>query len=169
MIEGSGSHPRVECAASLVGGERRRDLPKRLPIGNRAFSRADVICKNSIVFVCSTNRNAFPTESVRDRVFEHYASNGRLVQTLDIERGDSIKRGAAVLESIISCPGCRAEHLPTSLALVATTLAPPSCVETMANDGSDVALSRGTAVPVGTVEALHGWWPCRTPKLMAWN
>jgi hypothetical protein len=88
------------------------------------------------------------------------SSNGRLVQTLDTERGDFIKRGAAVLESIISCPGCRAARFPTSLALVATTLTPPSCVETMANDGSDVALSRGTAVPVGTVETLHGWWPC---------
>jgi hypothetical protein len=27
----------------------------------------------------------------------------------------------------------------------------------VANDGSDVALSRGTAVLVRTVETLHGW------------
>ena len=68
------------------------------------------------------------------------SSNGRLVQTFDTEGGDFIKGGATVLESIIRCPGCRAERLPTSLALVATTLSPPGLVKTMANDGSGVAI-----------------------------
>ena len=35
------------------------------------------------------------------------SSNGGLVQTLDTEGGNFIKRGPAVLESSISCPGCR--------------------------------------------------------------
>jgi hypothetical protein len=52
-------------------------------------------------------------ESMHDRIFEHYA--------LDTERGDFIKGGTTVLESIIRCPGCRAEGLSTSPTLVATT------------------------------------------------
>ena len=97
------------------------------------------------------------------------SSDGRLIQALDTERGDFIKGGATVLESIIGCPGCRAERLPTSSALVATTLPPPSRVEAVANDGSDVAFSRGRAVPVGTAETLHGLWTLSTLELMASN
>lgn len=71
-----GRHPaRIhELNVALPSSEekRRRDLPKRFHICNKGFSRADVICRNSVVFICSTNRNAFPTESVHDRIFEHY-------------------------------------------------------------------------------------------------
>jgi hypothetical protein len=52
-----------------------------------------------------------------------------------------IKGATPVLESMIGCSGCRAERLPTILALVATTLPPPSRIEAMANDGSSVAFS----------------------------
>jgi hypothetical protein len=88
------------------------------------------------------------------------SSNGRLVQTLDAEGGDFIKGSVPVLESIIRCPGRRAECLPTSSALVATTLPAPSRVEAVANDGSDVASSRGRTMLVGTAETLHRWEPC---------
>ena len=68
------------------------------------------------------------------------SSNSKLIQTLDAESRDLIKGGTSLLESIIRCPVSRAEGLPTSLALVPTTLPPPRRVEAVANDGSDVAL-----------------------------
>ena len=95
--------------------------------------------------------------------------DGGLVQTFDTEGGDLIKDRTPVLESMIRCPGCRAERLPTSLALVATTLSPSSLVEAMANDGSGVAFSRWRAVPVWTAETLHGSWTLSTLELMASN
>ena len=97
------------------------------------------------------------------------SSDGRLIQALDTEGGDFIKPGATVLESIIRCPVCRAERLSTRPALVATSLPPPGRVKAVANDGSDLALSRGRAVLVGTAETLHGWWTLLTPELMASN
>ena len=97
------------------------------------------------------------------------SSDGRLVQAFDTESGDFIKGGAPVLESIIGCPGCRAECLPTSPALVATTLPPPGRVEAVANDGSGSGFSRARAVPVWTAETLHGSWTLSTVELMASN
>jgi hypothetical protein len=94
------------------------------------------------------------------------SSNGRLVQTLDTEGGNFIKRVAAMLESIISCPGCRAERLSTSLTLVATSFSPPRLVETVANNGSRVTFFRWGTVLVWTVETLHGWWTFLTPELL---
>jgi hypothetical protein len=52
------------------------------------------------------------------------SSDGRLIQALDTEGGDFIKRGATVLESIVGCPVCRAKRLPASPAPIATTLPP---------------------------------------------
>jgi hypothetical protein len=86
------------------------------------------------------------------------SSDSRLVHTLDTESGDFIKRGVSVLESIIRGPVCRGERLPTSLALVTTTLSPPGLVEAVANDDSEVTFSRKWAVLVGTAETFHGWW-----------
>ncbi len=97
------------------------------------------------------------------------SSDGGLVQTLDTEGGDFVKRGAAELESIISCPGCRGERLRTNLALVAATLASSSLVEAMVNNGSGVGFARWRAVPVWTAETLHGSWTSSTLELMAWN
>ena len=62
------------------------------------------------------------------------SSNCGLVQTLDTERGNLIKRGVTVLESMICSPGCRAEGLPTSPTLVAPTLPPTSLVKAIANN-----------------------------------
>src|SRR5262249_26092179 len=84
------------------------------------------------------------------------SSDGRLVEAFDTEGGDSIKRRAAVLESIIRCASRRGEDLPARLATIATMLTPPRPVEAVANDGSDVVFSRGRAVLVGTAETLHG-------------
>ena len=86
------------------------------------------------------------------------SSNGRLVQTLDSERSDFIKCGEAVLESIISCPGCRAERLPTSLALVATTLPPPGLVEAVGDNLSGSGFFQRCALAVWTAGTLHGFW-----------
>jgi len=97
------------------------------------------------------------------------SSNSELVQTLDTEERDFIKSSAAVLQSIISCPTCRTECLPTSLALVATTLPPPGLVETIANNGSGGALFGWSVVRVWTADTLHGWWTVSGPKLMASN
>jgi len=94
--------------------------------------------------------NSVPADSVD-------SSNGRLVEAFDTEGGDSIKRGAAVLESIIRRASRRGKGLPTSLTLVPTTLSPPRRVEAVADDGPDVALFRGRAVLLGTAETLHGW------------
>ena len=84
------------------------------------------------------------------------SSNGGLAQTFDTEGGDLIEDRTPVLESVIRCPDSRAERLPTSLALVATSFPPSSRVEAMANDGSGVAFSRWRAVLVWTAETLHG-------------
>ena len=96
-------------------------------------------------------------------------SDGGLVEALDTEGGDSIKCGATVLESIIGRASRRGEGLSTSLTLVPTTLSPPRRVEAVAHDGSDVALFRGRAVPVGTAETLHGWWNPETQELQLSN
>jgi hypothetical protein len=69
-------------------------------------------------------------------------ANGRLVQTLDTERRDFIEGSATVLKSIIGCPGRRVECLPTSWALVATTLPPLSLVETVTDNASCNEFSR---------------------------
>jgi hypothetical protein len=82
------------------------------------------------------------------------SSDRRLVQAFDTQSSNSIKRGATVLESIIRCATGRGERLPTSLALVATTLSPSSFVKTMANDGAHVVFP---GVLVGTAETLHRW------------
>ena len=63
---------------------------------------------------------------------------------------------------MIRCPDCRAERLPTNLALVATTLSPSSPVKAMANDGPSVAFSRWRAMLVWTAETLHGSWTLST-------
>jgi hypothetical protein len=97
------------------------------------------------------------------------SSDGGLVQTFDTEGGKLIEVRTPALQSVIGCPGCRAERLPTSLALVATTLSPSSRVEAMANGGSTVAFSRGRATPVWTAKALHGGWTLSTLELMASN
>jgi hypothetical protein len=97
------------------------------------------------------------------------SSNGGLDETFDTEGGHFIKGGATVLESVIQCSGGRAECLSTSPALVATTLPRPSRVKAVANDGSDVAFSRGRAVPIGTAETLHGFGILPAVELMAWN
>ena len=70
------------------------------------------------------------------------ASNGRLVQTLDTEGGDLIKDRTPVLESMIGCSGCRAERLPTNLALVATMVFPPGFVESAADEVSGSGFPR---------------------------
>jgi hypothetical protein len=88
-------------------------------------------------------------------------SDGRLIQALDTEGGDFIKRGATVVESVIRRPDCRAECLPTSLAVVATTLPPPSLVKTMANDGSAAADFGGWAVPMGQLRLFMDGRPWR--------
>jgi len=85
--------------------------------------------------------NRIPGESL-------HSSDRRLIQPFDAESRDFIKGRAPVLESMIGCPGCRAERLPTHLALVATTLPPSGHVEPMANDGSGVAFSRWRTVLV---------------------
>jgi len=85
------------------------------------------------------------------------SSDGGLVQTFDTEGGNLIKDRTTVLESMIRCPGCRAERLTANPAPVATTVPPSSRVEAMANDGSGVASSRSRAVLVWTAETLHGW------------
>src|SRR5262249_37615523 len=97
------------------------------------------------------------------------SSDGRLIETFDTEEGDFIKGGETVLESVVRCPDCRAERLSTSLALVATTLSPLSRIEAVANDGSDIAFSRGRTVPVGTTETLHGFGTLLAVELMVWN
>ena len=81
---------------------------------------------------------------------------GGLVEPLDTKGGYSVKRRAAVLESIIRRASRRGEGLPARLATIATMLTPPRPVEAVANDGSDVLFSRGRAVFVGTAETLHG-------------
>src|SRR5215510_8708980 len=86
------------------------------------------------------------------------SSDGGLVETFQAESGHFIKRGATVVKSMIRRPDCRAECLPTSSTLVATTLAPPSPIEAMAYDGLCTAVFRGRAVRIGTAETLHGWW-----------
>jgi hypothetical protein len=50
------------------------------------------------------------------------SSDRRLVQAFDTQSSNFIQRGAAVLKSMIRCATGQAERLPTSLALVATTL-----------------------------------------------
>ena len=97
------------------------------------------------------------------------SSNGGLVLTLDTEGGNFIKRGAAVLESMIRSACCRAEGLPTSSTLVATTLSPPGLVETIPNNTPGGSFFRGSTVWVGTVETLHGWWTFLTSELYASN
>src|SRR5262249_4174547 len=87
----------------------------------------------------------------------------------DTEGGDSIKRGAAVLEAIIRRASRRGKGLPTSLTLVPTTLSPPRRVEAVADDGPDVALFRGRAGGRGAAETLHGWWNLETPALLVSN
>ena len=89
------------------------------------------------------------------------SSDGGLVQAFDTERGDFIKGRATVLESIIRCAGCRAECLPTSLALVATTLSPPGLVEAMANDGSDAVFPEGGQCLLGQLRLFMVGGPCR--------
>src|SRR5262245_60572548 len=49
-----------------------------------------------------------------------------LLRPSTLREATSFKGGATALESIIRCPGGRAERLSTSPALVATTLSPPS-------------------------------------------
>jgi hypothetical protein len=77
-----------------------------------------------------------------------------------------IKDDSPMLESMIGCSDCRAERLPTNLALVATTLSPSSLVKAVANDGSSVAFSGWRVVPVWTAETLHGSWTLSTLELM---
>jgi len=84
------------------------------------------------------------------------SSNSRLIEAFDTEGGDLVKDDTPMMDSIIRCPSCRAERLPTSLALVAPTLSPPGRVETVANDGSGAQVSRGWVMPMGTAETLHG-------------
>ena len=85
-------------------------------------------------------------------------SNGRFAHAFDAQSRDFIKSGGPVLESIIGCPDRRAESLPTSPALVATTLSPPSLVETVTDDASGSGFSRPRAPPVWTAETLHRSW-----------
>ena len=66
------------------------------------------------------------------------SSNRGLVEAFDTERGNFIKHAAPVLESIISCPVCRAECPSTSLALVAATPSPPGPVEAVVSNDSGV-------------------------------
>src|SRR4030095_4052528 len=82
-------------------------------------------------------------------------SDSRFAHALDAQSRDFIKSGAPVLESIIGQPGRRAECLPTSSALVATTLSPPSPIETMTDNASCRGFSRPRASPVWTAETLH--------------
>ena len=95
------------------------------------------------------------------------SSDGGLVEAFHAESRHFIKSGATVLQPIIRSPARRAECLATRLAPVATTHSAPGRVETVTNDGSGVAFSRGRAVLVGTVETLHGWWTSEMPELMA--
>ena len=86
-------------------------------------------------------------------------SDGGLIQTLDTEKGDFIKGGAPVLETIIRCSGCRGERLAASPALAAATLSPSCLVEAMAKDLSGSRLSLRAAA-VWTAETLHDCGPC---------
>ena len=86
------------------------------------------------------------------------SSNGGFAHPFDAQGSDFIKGGATVLESIIGHPGRGAEGLPTSPALVATTLSPPSPVETVTDNASCSGFSRPRASPVWTAETLHGLW-----------
>jgi hypothetical protein len=97
------------------------------------------------------------------------SGNGGFVQALHTKGGYLIKRGATVLESIVGCPGRRAECLPTSLALIATTLSPPGFVKAVANDGFGVALSRGRQCVLGQLRLFTVGWALETPELMASN
>jgi hypothetical protein len=85
-------------------------------------------------------------------------SDGRFTHAFDAQSRDFIKSGAPVLESIIGPRGRGAECLPTSSALVATTLSPPSPVETVADNASCSEFSRPRASPVWTAETLHRSW-----------
>ena len=80
-----------------------------------------------------------------------------------------IKSVAAGLQSIISSPGCRAERLPTSLALVATTLSSLGRVEAVTDDTCGRRLLLQGEFLVRTVENLPGWWTLLRPKPMASN
>ena len=85
------------------------------------------------------------------------SSDGRLIQAFDAERRNFIKGGSPVLESMIRCTSCRAERLPTSLALVATTLPPPGLVEAVGDDVSGSGFSQRRALAAWTAETLHGF------------
>ena len=97
------------------------------------------------------------------------SSNGGLVQTLDTEGGNFIKRGAAMSESTVGGPRCQGECLPTTPTLVATTLPSPGLVETIANNSPGGSFFEWIAVRVGTIETLHGWWTFLAPELLASN
>jgi hypothetical protein len=97
------------------------------------------------------------------------SSDGGLVGSFNAESRHFIEGSTTVLESMIRSSGCRAERLPTSLTLVATTLAPPSPIEAMANDSPCTAVFRGRAVRIRTAETLHGWWTLWARELMALN
>jgi hypothetical protein len=97
------------------------------------------------------------------------SGNGGFIEAFDSESRNLIKGGSPMLESKISCPTGRAKRLPTSLALVAAALSPLSYLETVANDGSSLGLSRGRAVSVWTDETFHGGWTVSGPELMPSN
>jgi hypothetical protein len=96
-------------------------------------------------------------------------SDGGLVQTFDTEGGNFIKRGAAVLKSMIRSTGWQAEGLPANPTQVATTLPPPGLVEAVADDLTNSSLSRQRTLPVWTTETLHRWWTLWAGELMARN
>jgi hypothetical protein len=96
-------------------------------------------------------------------------SDGRFVQTFDTEGGDLIKHRTPVLESMIRCQGCRAECLPTNLALVATTLPALGLVEAMADDTFGSGFCQLRALSVWAGETLHGSWTLSTVDLVVSN
>src|SRR4029453_13375672 len=95
-----------------------------------------------------------------NRIASYWLDPGdsRFAHAFDAQSRDFIKSGAPVLESIIRCAGRRAECLPTSSALVATTLSPPSRIETVTDNASCCGFSRPRASPVWTAEKLHRLW-----------
>ena len=95
--------------------------------------------------------------SQRSTVFQVMRLARAMAGAFDAKRCDFGKARPAVLESMISCAGCRAERLPAGPAPVSTTLPPCGLAETVADDRSTGGIPRQGAFAVGTAETLHRW------------
>jgi hypothetical protein len=82
------------------------------------------------------------------------SSNSRLIEAFDTEGGDLVKDCTPMMDSIIRCPSCRAERLPTSLALVVrknTLAAKRAIVATLAKRKAENVDQSDSSIPFAAI------------------